>query len=89
MHSGSVRINEEKVHELRRPSRYGYPWNEWLDGTWWMIPWDGLPQNPDKFRGLAYKQASRRGLTLQCYKAVNNTWLMRSSDNGSDNSDNR
>ena len=54
-----------------------------------MIPWDGLPQNPDKFRGLAYKQAARRGLTLQCYKAVNNTWLIRGSDNGSDNFDNR
>jgi len=36
----ATRLTDEEVLELhinQRNSKWHYPWNEWLDGGWWLI----------------------------------------------------
>ena len=86
MHESTV-IDEATVESLRVPSRYGYPWERWFNGEWHRIPWSGLSQDPDAFRGLLYKVATRRRVKVQCYKGTDGSWLVR-NNNGSVNSSN-
>ena len=71
-------VTEKEADEKRVQFRYGYPWSEWFNGESWIIPWDTLRQSPRAFRGLLYKQASRRKLVVQCHKSDDDScWIVR------------
>jgi len=74
----TTEITEEEMRllNLEGATRYGYPWGNWFNGKWHMVPWDQLDQDPGAFRGLAYKAGHRAGIKVEC-KAGPKCWLLR------------
>lgn len=53
----------------RAPRRGDFPWEQWADGSWWLIYDNDLPNGLElrAFRDRCYTAASRRSMKVETH----------------------
>jgi len=80
----ATRLTDEEVLELhinQRNSKWHYPWNEWLDGGWWLIE-EGKDYHikTKSMRKLIYDKRKRWGGHMITHCLTENTILFKRRD---------